>query len=90
MKIATRMRQPNKDTRLIVKVTQPTLKLSVQMRLGGVRIQEYEGDYIITPSGEIQVLETSQKKMQDDVTVLAVPYAETANSAGGITVTIGG
>lgn len=83
------MRQPNKDTRLIVKVTQPKFELSVQMRLGGVRIQEYEGEYIITPSGEIQVLETNQKKMQDDVTVLAIPYDEVSNIAGGKTAIIG-
>lgn len=89
MQIVTRMRQPNKD-RLNIKVTQPSLGLSVRIKIGGIAIQEYEGAYIITPSGEIQILETNQKKMNDDVTVLAVPYAETANSAGGITVTIGG
>lgn len=49
----------------------------------------YTGDYIVTPitTGPI-VLETAQKIMTDDVTVLTIPYFETANESGN-TVFIG-
>lgn len=49
----------------------------------------YTGDYIVTPitTGPI-VLETNQKIMTDDVTVLKIPYFETANESGN-TVFIG-
>ena len=50
----------------------------------------YDGTYEITPLAETeQFLETSGKKMVDDVVILSIPYAETSNSAGGMTVTIG-
>ena len=50
----------------------------------------YEGDYIVTPlvNNEV-VLETNGKLMEDDVTVLRVPYLETANPSGGNTAFIG-
>lgn len=49
----------------------------------------YDGEYIITPKNYEQVLETQEKAMRDDVTVLAVYYAEVDNPFGGVTVTIG-
>lgn len=50
----------------------------------------YQGDYIITPLVNDQViLETQGKLMDDDVTVLRVPYLETSNPAGGNTAYIG-
>ena len=55
----------------------------------GADAEHYDGEYIITPSGQIQRLETDDKMMDDDVTVLAIPYAETTNQFGGKTATIG-
>lgn len=75
--------------KIIIRMQEPKTTLSVRMKIGGLVIQEYEGKYIVTPSGEIQVLETSQKKMLDDVTILAIPYSETINLAGGKTANIG-
>lgn len=50
----------------------------------------YQGDYIVTPLVNDQViLETQGKLMDDDVTVLRVPYLETSNPAGGNTAYIG-
>lgn len=50
----------------------------------------YEGDYIVTPLVNNQViLDTNGKLMEDDVTVLKVPYLETANPSGGNTAFIG-
>lgn len=49
----------------------------------------YDGEYIVTPTDFIQMLETEEKAMRDDVTVLAVPYTEVDNPYGGITCIIG-
>lgn len=75
--------------KFVVRMQQRKNNLTVRMRIGGLYVEEYDGDYIVTPSGEIQILETNQKKLLDDVTVLAIPYAETANLAGGMTANIG-
>ena len=54
-----------------------------------VELPEYEGEYIITPSVEQQTMQTKNKAMNNDVTILAIPYAEVTNNTGGKTVTIG-
>jgi len=48
----------------------------------------YEGPYEVTPKTEAQILSTAKKVMTDDVTVKGVPYYETGNDAGGLTVYI--
>ena len=62
--------------------------------LGGVitfsdGITTYSGDYTITPRVQSQTMNTKNKKMEDNVTVLAIPYYETSNLKGK-TVYIGG
>ena len=53
-------------------------------------IPAYDGAYEITPLPYTDTLmETSGKRMTDDVTVLAIPYYETTNESGGYTVIIG-
>ena len=43
----------------------------------------YDGDYIVTPRAhEEVVLETSDKLLTDDVTILKIPYFETHNDYG--------
>lgn len=43
----------------------------------------YEGDYIVIPSAHKDiVLETTNKLMEDDVTVVQIPYYETSNVTG--------
>ena len=49
----------------------------------------YDGEYVITPKDFDQILETEEKAMRDDVTVLAVPYTEVDNPYGGVTCIIG-
>ena len=50
----------------------------------------YDGDYIVTPLvNDPVILNTNGKLMTDDVTVLKVPYLETANPSGGNTAYIG-
>ena len=48
----------------------------------------YIGNYEVTPKAEEQVLNTKDKIMVDDVTVKKVPYYETENDEGGLTVYI--
>lgn len=46
----------------------------------------YTGAYVVTPKAwEEQTLETAHKLMEDDVTVLRVPYYETVNLFDGKT-----
>lgn len=52
--------------------------------------EEYDGDYIVTPETISQKLETKNRIMSDDVTVLAIPFFETTNLGGGYTAIIGG
>lgn len=46
-------------------------------------IPEYEGTYEITPMVTSQTFDTKDKKLTDDMTVLAIPYYETTNTSGG-------
>ena len=53
--------------------------------------ERYEGPYTVTPLAHSEtVLETQDKYMDDDVTVLKIPYYETSNLSGGYTVFIAG
>lgn len=69
--------------------TRPSLK--GRIRIGkSESAAPYTGDYIITPMPyESQTMDTRNKLMRDDVTVLAIPYFETSNTSG-ITIYIGG
>ena len=48
----------------------------------------YEGDYEITPKVSQQEFETKNKRMKEDLTVLAIPYSQVSNPQGGLTVNI--
>lgn len=45
----------------------------------------YKGEYTVTPSRETKVLQTANKVLSDNVTIVAIPYAEVSNLSGGIT-----
>ena len=51
-------------------------------------VPPYEGEYEVVPSLHEQVLQTRHKRMEDDVTVKEIPYAEAHNDAGGVTISI--
>ena len=55
---------------------------------GGVTAR-YEGDYIVTPKVSAQILETKQKVMTDDLTIMEIPFFNVSNTSGGSTVYIG-
>lgn len=66
----------------------PVLKGFVNIFRGSSEI--YDGEYVVTPKPFTeQTLETKEKLMADDITVLAIPYYETSNISG-ITIYIGG
>lgn len=76
------------ELKCTVRSTRPVLKGFVNISRGNIDI--YDGEYIVTPKPYIeQTLETREKVMADDVTVLAIPYYETSN-VSGITIYIGG
>ena len=47
--------------------------------------EEYVGEYTVTPSRQIKVLETANKVLSENITVLAIPYSEASNNSGGTT-----
>lgn len=52
-------------------------------------IEQYEGDYTITPKVEEQKMQTKNKMMKDNVTIERIPFHEFSNETG-TTVVIGG
>ena len=52
---------------------------------GGQTYPHYSGDYTVTPSGSVQVLDTSDKVMDNDVTVQAVAQGSATTPATIIT-----
>lgn len=51
----------------------------------------YDGETVVTPKAHSEtVLETAEKVVMDDITVLQIPYYETSNLSGGYTVYIAG
>lgn len=52
-------------------------------------VQYYEGEYVITPSVEGQVVPTADKFLKHDMTVEAIPFFNVSNPAGGNTIYIG-
>lgn len=49
---------------------------------------EYGGTYEVTPTDAEQSLATANMLLRRDVTVHSVPYFETGNESGGVTVSI--
>lgn len=58
-------------------------RVSTPINVQIVAADVYDGDYVVTPQAhEEQILPTEGKMMEDDVTVLRVPYFETSNIFG--------
>lgn len=74
----------------------PSSKITIGERKYGINIvtgvllggTPYDGTYEIVPTASGQVMPTRSKTMSDDVTIHPIPYQETSNEAGGITVSI--
>lgn len=63
--------------------------IDISVSSSGHGLPEYEGIYEVTPRKIEQTLPTKNRSLNKDVTVYAIPYAETTNPAGGTTVVIG-
>ena len=62
------------------------VSMDVATAIQTVSGNHYTGPYEATPKAEAQtVLETNGKFMDDDVTILEIPYYETSNLSGGKT-----
>lgn len=71
-----------------IRSNRPALKGYLNISRGNIDV--YDGEYVVTPIPyDAQTLETKNKVMANDVTVLAIPYYETSNISG-ITIYIGG
>lgn len=51
--------------------------------------EEYDGEYKVTPKTTDQVLQTENKMMKQDLTILAIPFYSVSNEVGGNTIYIG-
>lgn len=75
---------------LDISIATNEMLLEIGMEAGGGKLPTYDGEYVVTPKPFIeQVLETKNKSLVEDVTVLEIPYSEVANPEGGKTVNIG-
>lgn len=63
-------------------------ELSVEIPFVESRLPDYGGPYEATPSRHEQVFATAGKTMQDDFTVVQIPYYTTTNVGGGYTAII--
>lgn len=62
----------------------------IQITGSGNRYPFYNGPTTVTPEAEeLQILQTEEKIVMENIVVLPIPYYETSNPQGGITVYIG-
>ena len=54
----------------------------------GSSVPGYSGEYYIIPDAEDQYLDTKGRRLYADVHVAKIPYYETWNDAGGVTISI--
>lgn len=52
--------------------------------------ESYNGEYIVRPNFEEQKLETANRVMLRDVEIEPIPMEKVSNTAGGMTLIIGG
>ena len=51
----------------------------------GISAEEYVGEYVVTPSRKTQIIETQNKLLKENITIVEIPYAEVSNLGGGNT-----
>lgn len=81
-----------RDETFIFTFEEPEINFTIDeaIVISGERYDVYDGEYVVTPKAHNEtILETREKLMADDVTVLKIPYYETSNESG-LTVYIAG
>lgn len=63
-------------------ITSNELEFDFECIFSLVEGEKYTGEYIVTPDVFVQTLDTKYKLMEDDVTVLEIPYSEVSNQYG--------
>ena len=80
---------PTTDKLIDIYIADESKELDVDFESNASNIESYPGPYVITPKRyDEQVLDTKEKYMNDNITVLKVPYSEVSNAAGGTTCNI--
>lgn len=81
-----------RDEEFIFTFEEPEINFTIEEAVivnGGGNYDVYDGEYVVTPKkDQEQILETKEKLMADDVTVLKIPYFETSNPFDGQTIFI--
>lgn len=54
----------------------------------GIEVENYTGEYVITPKVSEQTMNTAGLLLEDNITIEAIPYTEVTNVANGKTVNI--
>ena len=54
------------------------------VNIGG-SFDSYKGEYEVVPARREQVLETQNKLLKENITIVEIPYAEVSNISGGNT-----
>jgi len=67
-----------------------TIDANVGTHITHSDLPSYDGPYEVTPDWEATTLATKNKKVERDITVVAIPFESVSNLAGGRTVYIGG
>lgn len=76
------------DIRIGIDRTTPDIK--IEIKPGGEAFPTYTGETSITPlAWQTQILETTNKTLRDDITILEIPYSSVSNPQDGRTVYIG-
>lgn len=66
-------------------------EITLKITGAGTRKSAYDGPYsVISVPREMQILQTNNKVMTENLIVLPISYFETSNPKGGLTVYIGG
>lgn len=74
----------------------PVIEFTADIGVGGVihikpeDLEIYDGDITVIPKANEQtILPTAQKLVEDDITVMEIPFYQTTNPQGGNTIYIG-
>lgn len=74
---------------LLLKERKQTFNLKLDIGYSGNVYEHYQGEYIISPKINSQIMSTKDKVMDDDVLIKEIYINETENSSNGLTVQIG-
>lgn len=81
----------HKDVRIGIDKKQDHGDIYLTVSGGSGRKEPYEGPYsVVSMANEMQLYNTENKLMTENLVVLPIPYYETSNPKGGLTVYIGG